>query len=53
MNGTVHIHDLEFFAGRPINCLQHDLRQFIRYRLKVDRTGDQTKEARKQNNNET
>jgi len=53
MNGTVHIHDLEFFAGRPINCLQHDLRQFIRYGLKVDGTGDHTSVAGAPNHIET
>lgn len=53
MNGTVHIHDLEFFAGRPINCLQHDLRQFIRYGLKVDGTGDHTSVAGSPNHIET
>lgn len=53
MNGTVHIHDLEFFAGRPINCLQHDLRQFIRYGLKVDGTGDHTSVAGCPNHIET
>lgn len=45
MSGDIHIHDLEFFAGRPLNCLQHDLRQFIRYGLKVDGTGDHTSVA--------
>ena len=35
-------HDLEYFASRPLNCLQHDLRLFIRYGLKVDGTGDHT-----------
>lgn len=53
MNGTVHIHDLEFFAGRPINCLQHDLRQFIQYGLKVDGTGDHTSVAGSPNHIET
>ena len=38
MSGGIHIHDLEFFAGRPLNCLQHDLRLFIKYGLKVDGT---------------
>jgi ribonucleoside-triphosphate reductase len=45
MSGDIHIHDLEFFAGRPINCLQHDLRTFIRYGLRVDGTGDHTSVA--------
>ncbi|MCE7699230.1 MAG: anaerobic ribonucleoside-triphosphate reductase, partial [Methanobacterium paludis] len=38
MSGDIHIHDLEFFSGRPLNCLQHDLRAFIRHGLKVDGT---------------
>ncbi len=45
MMGDIHIHDLEFFAGRPLNCLQHDLRLFIRYGLRVDGTGDHTSVA--------
>ncbi len=45
MGGDLHIHDLEFFAGRPLNCLQHDLRFFIRHGLKVDGTGDHTSVA--------
>ena len=39
MSGDIHIHDLEFFAGRPLNCMQHDIRTFIKYGLKVDGTG--------------
>lgn len=42
LNGDYHIHDAEYFASRPLNCLQHDLRLFIRYGLKVDGTGDHT-----------
>ncbi len=45
MGGGIHIHDLEFFAGRPLNCLQHDLRLFIKHGLKVDGTGDHTSVA--------
>lgn len=45
MSGDIHIHDLEFFASRPLNCLQHDIRSFIRYGLKVDGTGDHTSVA--------
>jgi ribonucleoside-triphosphate reductase len=45
MSGDIHIHDLEFFGGRPLNCLQHDIRLFIRYGLKVDGTGDHTSVA--------
>lgn len=45
MRGEIHIHDLEFFADRPLNCLQHDLRYFIRYGLLVDGTGDHTSVA--------
>ena len=53
MGGDIHIHDLEFFAGRPINCLQHDLRTFIRHGLKVDGTGDHTSVAGPPNHIET
>lgn len=53
MGGDIHIHDLEFFAGRPINCLQHDLRFFIRNGLKVDGTGDHTSVAGPPNHIET
>lgn len=53
MGGDLHIHDLEFFAGRPINCLQHDLRIFIRNGLKVDGTGDHTSVAGPPNHIET
>jgi anaerobic ribonucleoside-triphosphate reductase len=53
MGGDIHIHDLEFFAGRPINCLQHDLRVFIRNGLKVDGTGDHTSVAGPPNHIET
>ena len=42
LQGEYHIHDLDYFASRPLNCLQHDLRLFIRYGLKVDGTGDHT-----------
>ena len=45
MSGDIHIHDLEFFAGRPLNCMQHDIRTFIKYGLKVDGTGDHTSVA--------
>ncbi|SCM55639.1 Anaerobic ribonucleotide-triphosphate reductase [Methanothermobacter wolfeii] len=45
MSGDIHIHDLEFFAARPLNCLQHDLRLFIRHGLRVDGTGDHTSVA--------
>lgn len=53
MGGGIHIHDLEFFAGRPLNCLQHDLRLFIKYGLKVDGTGDHTSVAGPPNHMET
>lgn len=39
LNGDLHIHDAEYFAFRPLNCMQHDLRFFIRNGLKVDGTG--------------
>ena len=45
MSGDIHIHDLEFFGGRPLNCLQHDIRAFIKHGLKVDGTGDHTSVA--------
>jgi len=53
MSGDIHIHDLEYFAGRPINCLQHDLRLFIKNGLKVDGTGDHTSVAGPPNHIET
>ena len=53
MGGGIHIHDLEFFAGRPLNCLQHDLRLFIKHGLKVDGTGDHTSVAGPPNHMET
>ena len=53
MGGDIHVHDLEFFAGRPINCLQHDLRFFIKHGLKVDGTGDHTSVAGPPNHIET
>lgn len=45
LRGDIHIHDLEFFFDRPWNCLQHDLRLFIKDGLKVDGTGDHTSVA--------
>ena len=53
MSGDIHVHDLEFFAGRPLNCMQHDLRMFIKYGLKVDGTGDHTSVAGPPNHIET
>ena len=53
MAGDIHVHDLEFFAGRPMNCLQHDLRLFIKHGLKVDGTGDHTSVAGPPNHIET
>lgn len=53
MSGDIHIHDLEFFAGRPLNCMQHDIRTFIKYGLKVDGTGDHTSVAGSPNHIET
>lgn len=43
--GNLHQHDLEYFPARPLNCLQHDLRWFIKEGLKVDGTGDHTSVA--------
>ncbi|MDR2830847.1 MAG: anaerobic ribonucleoside-triphosphate reductase [Methanobrevibacter sp.] len=53
MSGDIHIHDLEFFGGRPLNCMQHDIRTFIKYGLKVDGTGDHTSVAASPNHIET
>ncbi|MCC7553894.1 MAG: anaerobic ribonucleoside-triphosphate reductase [Methanobacteriaceae archaeon] len=53
MAGDIHIHDLEFFAGRPLNCMQHDIRTFIKNGLKVDGTGDHTSVAAPPNHMET
>ncbi|ADC70008.1 anaerobic ribonucleoside-triphosphate reductase [Methanocaldococcus sp. FS406-22] len=38
LKGDIHLHDLEYAATRPV-CLQHDLRPFFMYGLKVDGTG--------------
>ncbi|AEF96467.1 anaerobic ribonucleoside-triphosphate reductase [Methanotorris igneus] len=38
MRGDIHLHDLEYAAVRPV-CLQHDLRPFFKYGLRVDGTG--------------
>lgn len=46
LRGDFHIHDLEYFAPRPLNCLQNDLTFFIRHGLKVDGTGDHTSVAK-------
>ena len=51
--GDYHIHDLEYFAHRPLNCQQHDLRVFIRNGLKVDGTGDHTSIAKSPTHLET
>ena len=53
MNGDLHIHDLEYFASRPLNCLQHDIRAFIKYGLKVDGSGDHTSVAKAPTHMET
>ena len=53
MSGDIHVHDLEFFAGRPLNCLQHDLRLIHKNGLKVDGTGDHTSVAGPPNHMET
>ncbi|MDR3223183.1 MAG: anaerobic ribonucleoside-triphosphate reductase [Methanobrevibacter sp.] len=53
MSGNIHIHDLEFFGGRPLNCMQHDIRTFIKYGLKVDGNGDHTSVAGPPNHMET
>jgi ribonucleoside-triphosphate reductase len=46
VRGYGHVHDLEFFVFRPMNCLQHDLTFFIRNGLKVDGTGLHTSMAK-------
>jgi len=43
--GEMHIHDLEYFPGRPINCLQHDLRWIIQNIFKPDGIGEHTSTA--------
>jgi ribonucleoside-triphosphate reductase len=43
--GELHVHDLEYFAARPINCLMHDLRYFIKRGLMADGRGDHTSVA--------
>jgi ribonucleoside-triphosphate reductase len=43
--GDIHIHDLEYFPARPINCLQHDLRWFIKDGFKPDGSGEHTSVA--------
>ena len=43
--GDLHIHDLEYLPARPINCLQHDLRWFIKEGLCPDGTRDHTSVA--------
>lgn len=53
LNGEIHIHDLEYMFNRPMNCLQHDLRFFIRNGLKVDGTGLSTSAASPAKNIET
>ena len=45
INAYIHVHDLEYFYARPFNCLQHDLRWFIRNGLKVDGSGLHTSVA--------
>lgn len=46
LRGELHVHDLEYYGPRPINCLQHDLRYFISKGLKVDGTGEHTSVAK-------
>lgn len=45
IKGYLHIHDLEFFPYRPLNCLQHNLRMVIEDGLMVDGTGRHTTAA--------
>ena len=53
LNGDIHIHDLEYFAFRPLNCIQHDPRFFIRNGLRVDGTGLHTSASKPAKNIET
>ncbi|WP_423793241.1 anaerobic ribonucleoside-triphosphate reductase [Methanocaldococcus indicus] len=41
LKGDIHLHDLEYAYSRPV-CLQHDLRPFFKYGLKVDGHGQHT-----------
>jgi ribonucleoside-triphosphate reductase len=50
---TSNCHDLDYFAPRPLNCCQHDLRWFAREGLKVDGTGQGTSVAGPAKNIET
>ena len=43
--GDIHIHDLEFYPDRSLNCLVHDIRPFLQYGLRVDGSGDHTSVA--------
>ncbi|MCE7698277.1 MAG: anaerobic ribonucleoside-triphosphate reductase [Methanobacterium paludis] len=45
VNCDIHIHDLEYYYDRPINCMQHDLRFFIENGLMVDGDGLSTSSA--------
>lgn len=51
--GDIHMHDLEFFPARPLNCCQHDLRYFIKHGLMVDGDGQHTSAAGPAKNIET
>ncbi len=53
LTGDIHIHDLEYFASRSLNCLQHDLRYYIRNGLAVDGSGEHTSLAGPAKNIET
>lgn len=44
---------LNFSLEWPLNCMQHDIRTFIKYGLKVDGTGDHTSVAGAPNHIET
>lgn len=37
--GDIRLHDLDYFATRPGNCMQADARWFIKEGLKIDGTG--------------
>lgn len=53
VKGEMHIHDLEYFGARPLNCMQHDARVFIRWGLRIDGTGEHSSSAGSPNNIET
>ncbi len=45
MNGTIHIHDLDYFPVRPF-CFSHDIRFFLKNGFKADGKGLHTSTAK-------